>query len=117
MLTRIKLWVQRYRLQRIHKRLALPSALTFNEYERLCGLLGFNPDRVLQVEGEAQKMLNAELTYEKAQEFLDITHPKHGVNVRMLRMEDLERLCAVCVANFTFASVVNLNRHTKIVHN
>jgi hypothetical protein len=106
--------VQRRRLERIHRKLRAPERLTYMEFERACEILGFSPDRILQVEGEAAKMLKAEVTREQLAEFLDITHAGHGVDVKRLTMQDVQALCAVCAVNFTFASAVSFGTRPEI---
>jgi len=108
--TRWRLLILRRRLQRVHRSMKDPARLTYTEFERVTELLGFSPDRVLQVEGEAAKLLSAECTREQVQEFLDITHPKHKVDVRQMEMKDVNYLAGALIANFCFASAVSLSR-------
>jgi len=106
--TRWRMLLYRRRLQRVHRLMRDPARLTYMEFERVTELLGFSPDRVLQVEGEAAKMLGAECSREQVQEFLDITHPGHKIDVRRMEMRDVNLLAGALIANFCFASAVSL---------
>lgn len=97
-------------MERLHTRLLDPAALTLSAFEEACRCLGCDPDAVR--EGRAE-MPSAAPPLSRAQHFLDLTHPRHGITLAEMRQADAEALMAVAAANFTVSAALRSARQPR----